>query len=474
MQVAVESSSIVAVCGDQLFRIEAATGRVIAKTPLERKPGTEAALLQYGSLTEIGEAMVAVPRAEPDPAQGNLRPPLVETWRLACDTPELVWPGPATERADIFGVLSGQSVLCVRVQPNAEVVWQRRLRERPDSMGFHGRLMVAAQGRTLTALAVQDGTTKWALELPFPADVVCGDEQILVAAELSSRGKVAAIDPGLGKILWTRWFGQEIRFNTRTLKWVTLQAEPGERPVLHLYWNHAILSGKKEWQPIEAIADAASGIVRDVRLFLPDEPIWPRAIAFGDDVRVRPDAGRGPAPWPRQGPFLPDAIAYVGKESRAHVMARTAGVDLTPSWNQVLDVDPVSLHPTASGTYIRHADHLVHFAGAASTGVVYRLPPGRAGEILDFCEGTGRVMVVSGPLPAGPENKGTSNAPPALTGLRVDVFQRDAAAGLQGDMLPGDRPKAAAGYQSEARILDRAIIATDPGGIRVYRSTPPE
>jgi hypothetical protein len=77
-------------------------------------------------------------------------------------------------------------------------------------------------------------------------------------------------------------------------------------------------------------------------------------------------------------------------------------------------------------------------------------------------------------LPAGPENKGTSNAPPALTGLRVDVFQRDAAAGLQGDMLPGDRPKAAAGYQSEARILDRAIIATDPGGIRVYRSTPPE
>ncbi|MEI6219404.1 MAG: PQQ-binding-like beta-propeller repeat protein, partial [bacterium] len=396
----------------KLLRISPATGTETASMPLTKPSGTEIVLLRDISLAEIGEEQADVPGEVPAAAAGIQCLPLHEAWRLPCDNPELVWPVPGNGPADTFCVLSGRSILCIRTRPGFELVWQKHLRNRPDSVGFHAGLILATHGGTLTALDIADGATRWSTDLPFAADIICGNDQVVIAGQASTDGRIVQLDPGTGKIMWTRWFGQEIRFNGAKLNWLTLQKDHAGRSMLHLYWGRPALD--KGSSLSEAIVDSKSGLVDEIRPFLPDEQEWPSFIAFGDNLRGPGNEG-GVAPWSRQGPFLPDAVAYVGKGSLAHFLARTPSADLAPGWTQVMEVKPesqylqsVSLHPTATGPYIRRVGDLTRFDTSSSTSIVYALPrdiPMRtAFNILDFRGDTGTVVVVSGARNAPDEN----------------------------------------------------------------------
>ena len=408
----VAGAHVLVVAGDRLLRFLAATGAVVDELRLNGGAGAEFAMLADGSLAEFVEETLPDPIEKQGSIAGPLRLPLAEQWALPCERPLLV-TGPARGAGtNTSGVLSGRLLLCVEAQPRGRIVWQSRLRGRPDSVGFHGNLVLTACDRTLTALNAATGATDWVLRLPCRIDLVGGDERVLYAGELTQAGAVVAVEPGTGKILWQRWFGKENRLASGKLEWIGLQGDAAGSPSLHLYWN-AALFGNEGNRPAELVVDAASGVVRDVRRFLPGEPQWPPQIAFGDDVRLY--TGRPPLPpWPRRGPFRPDATAYVGEGALAHFALLKDAQNLAGGWNQAMDVKPqdqywssVGLHPTADGPFVRRIGQLVFYDVSTATGIVYALPRNistrTAYNILDFRADADAVTVVSGSERAVPE-----------------------------------------------------------------------
>ena len=124
--------------------------------------------------------------------------------------------------------------------------------------------------------------------------------------------------------------------------------------------------------------DASSGVVRDVRRFLPGEPQWPPQIVFSD-VRTYASLWQLP-PWPCRGPFLEDAVAYVGDGKRAHFELLAQGQDLWKGLNLVMDIRPeaqywssASLHPTVGGPFVRRIGQLTTFSlGSTNTSCTTR------------------------------------------------------------------------------------------------------
>ena len=415
---------VLVAAGNRLLRFLASTGAVADELRLNGEAGAAFVLLADGSLAEFVEEPLPDPVEHPGSVAGPLRLPLAEQWSLPCESPLLV-SGPAGGAGtSIFGILSDRLLLCVDAQ-RGHIVWQSRLPNRPDSVGFHGNLVLAAHDRTLTALNAASGATEWVLRLPFCADIVGGDASVLFAGELTKAGTVAAIEPGTGKTLWQKSFGDDPRLAGGRLEWIRLQGEAAGPPLLHVYWNSASF-GNEGNRPAEVVVDAASGGVREVKRFLPGEPQWPSQIAFSD-VRTYVRLRQQP-PWPSRGPFLPDAIAYVGDGARAHFALLTQGQDLYAGLKLVMDVRPeiqywssAGLHPTAAGPFVRRIGRL-DFFDATNSCTTYELPrniPARtACNILDFRVDTGTVMVVSGSGSALPESTGERYQPYQWNGLQ--------------------------------------------------------
>ncbi|MCY2930600.1 MAG: PQQ-binding-like beta-propeller repeat protein [Planctomycetota bacterium] len=269
--------NILVTAGDKLLRLAAQTGQIVEDVAAGRTIGTEQVLLPGGTLLEISEDVRPDSlAAEPSPAPaGPLAPPFAKRWGLPCRDPLLVSPPASQPPADLMGVLSGARFYCLRLRPACRVIWQLPLREPPDSTGFHGRLVVFATGPELVGVDKDTGALRWRRTLPFPIDFVAGDDRVIVAGRSSPEAPVLALAPETGAVLWYRWFGQEPRFvGADRLRWLAVTGEPGAPPTLRLYWSGALF-GREGRRPAEALADALSGALREVRSFLPRETTEP-------------------------------------------------------------------------------------------------------------------------------------------------------------------------------------------------------
>ncbi|MCY2926643.1 MAG: PQQ-binding-like beta-propeller repeat protein, partial [Planctomycetota bacterium] len=390
--------------GDKLLRFSARTGQEVENLAAPRPIGTEHMLLPGGALVDVAEepllerTLAAQAGANPGP----LRPPFVKRWTLPCRDPQLVVAPASTPPSDLVGVLAETRFFCVRVRPACRLAWQMAFRERPDSAGFHGRLVVFATGDTLTALDMETGAVRWRRTLPFAADLIAGDDRALVVAHSSPEAPVMALSPETGQTLWYRWFGQEGRFTGRRLRWLALTGEGETPPVLRLYWEAALFA-REGPRPAEVLVEPASGAIRDVRLFLPAEPAWPARIYFGGDHRTRsaPEAG---TPWPYLGSFRPDALAYIGKDAVARFALREGGADLAAGWNPQADPSPeaarrwAGLFATPAGCYVKRLGQLAFFDAQAKREILFQLPRGGDREngfaIGDFREAPAEQLTV--------------------------------------------------------------------------------
>lgn len=414
-QVVVAGPDLLALSGTRIVRLSPLTGADLSGATLEKAPGADLVLLPDATLAEIGEERIPVSPEKTAPTAGSLRLPFTETWRLACDNPELTFPAPGNDPSDVFGVLSGRSVLCVRTKPQYGLAWKRRLRMYQDSLGIHGNLLLAARGGTLTSLDIANGATRWVVELPLRADIVCGNEQAVVVAQMSADGRLAALDPMTGTLLWSRWIGKDVMLNGKTLNWISMQKDQSGQSFLRLYLSET-QAGKEGFQLAEIRMNPLTGLASELKPFIPSERGWPRIIAFGDDLRFTRNSANRPMPWPRQGPFLHDAVAYVGSGALAHFASRTPDADLAPGWTNLMNMAPddqylqtIGLHPTPAGSWIRRPGQLQLFDPAMTNAITYKLPtsvPTRtAYDIRDFRDGAGTVMVVSGSRTMGRENE---------------------------------------------------------------------
>jgi outer membrane protein assembly factor BamB/tetratricopeptide (TPR) repeat protein len=272
----VSGTNVFLVSHTRIERVAAATGATVEELSLDNAPGTERLLLPDGALVEVSQEAERTPEpgARAEGASGPPQVPLVEDWALGFPNPALVTPVAGNGPTNTFGALSGRSFVCVQTQPRCALAWRALLTDGADSIGFHGRRVLVARGRVLTALDGATGATLWSLEVPFDPNVAGGDDRVLFAGELSTEAKVAAIDPATGRMLWLRWFGQEPRFGKGPLGWISLRLDPAQPPALLLYWQTALF-GKEGWKPAEVVVDASSGTLQEVRAFPANEKPWP-------------------------------------------------------------------------------------------------------------------------------------------------------------------------------------------------------
>ncbi|MCY2931370.1 MAG: PQQ-binding-like beta-propeller repeat protein [Planctomycetota bacterium] len=343
-------------------------------------------------------------------------------------------------------------------------------RERPDSAGFHGRLVVFATGDNLTAVDKETGAVRWRRTLPFAADLIAGDDRAFVVGHSSPEAPVMALSPETGEVLWYRWFGQEARFTGRRLRGLAVSGEGGAPPVLRLYWGEALFA-REGPRPAEVLVEVASGAIRDVRLFLPQEPAWPARIYFGDDYRTRtaPEAG---IPWPYRGPFRPDAVAYLGKDKVARFALRESGADLAGGWNPQAEASIeaarrwTGLYATPGGAYVKRLGQLAFFDAQAKREILLALP--RTGDrengfaIGDFREGPGDQLTVVSVPPGRPDETAAGEAPAGpddgsnIVFLKVSEFTKT---GLRDDLGNGDVTLTyyGSGTGSQVRIQSRNL-----------------
>ncbi|MEI7837208.1 MAG: PQQ-binding-like beta-propeller repeat protein, partial [Planctomycetota bacterium] len=463
--------------GDTLLRLWAQTGQLVDGATVPRALGAEHVLLPGGALVALAEEPLLERTLAPETGgnPGPLRPPFVKRWTLPCRDPLLVIPPASQPASDLAGVLSGARFYCLRLRPACRLAWQMAFREPPDSAGFHGSLVVFATGADLTAVDKETGAVRWRRTLPFDADLVAGDDRMIVAARSSGQAPVMAISPQIGATLWCRWFGQEPRFSDRRLRWVALTGEPGAPPTLRLYWGAAMFA-REGPRPAEVLVEAASGAIRDVRLFLPREPIWPARLSFGDDTRTRP-AEDATIPWPYRGPFRSDAVAYLGRDLVGRFALRDDGSDLAAGWNPQADSSAeaarrwAGLFATPAGCYVKRLGQLAFFDAQAKQEILFHLP--RTGDrknafaIGDFREEPGEQLTVVSVAPGRPYETAAGEANKSgegdrtgdefnIVGLRVSDYTKG---GLHDDAGNGDVTLTyyGRGVGSQVRIQARGL-----------------
>ncbi|MCY2927247.1 MAG: PQQ-binding-like beta-propeller repeat protein [Planctomycetota bacterium] len=220
----VAGEHVLVAAGDSLLRLAAQTGQTVEEAAVGRAIGAEHLLLPGGALVALAEEplLERTLAAEAGGAPGPLKPPFVKRWTLPCRDPLLVIPPASTPASDFAGVLAGARFYCLRLRPACRLAWQMAFREPPDSAGFQGSLVVFATGADLTAVDKETGAVRWRRTLPFEADLIAGDDRLLVAGRSSGEAPVAALSPQTGATLWCRWFGQEPRFFDRRLRWIAL------------------------------------------------------------------------------------------------------------------------------------------------------------------------------------------------------------------------------------------------------------
>lgn len=393
----------------RLVRVDATTGEGREELPLSPAPGAEYALLPDGVLLEMGVEASPSPSAAMAGVSGPPQVPLALDWSLPCGYPLLVVPAAGQGPTNTFGVLSVRTFFCVKTQPRCELAWRAILDDGADSIGFHGRRVVVASGRTLSALNAADGGLCWRLALPFDPQVVVGDDRALFAGDLTSEARVAAIDPETGRILWSRWFGQEPRFGNGSLSWIAMQRDPAGASVLKLYWQ-AALFGKDGWRPGVAAVDPMTGTIRDVQPFMPDEPQWPRRMIFGDSrTYIR---GRSFLYGGNRAGFHREAISCIGKDSLARFFSLAQEVDLAPGWKRTVDpqvegqyAGALGVYATSEGVYVKQREQVFAFDAVGNRHVVYDLPTHTTKTsrvVLDLRETGDALTVVSGGPPPPP------------------------------------------------------------------------
>ncbi|MCY2930640.1 MAG: PQQ-binding-like beta-propeller repeat protein, partial [Planctomycetota bacterium] len=252
----IAGQNILITAGDKLRRISAQTGEVVEETAPAKAIGTEQVLLPGGVLVEISEEVrPGVMAGESGPPAGPLAPPFAKRWGLTCRDPLLVVPPSAQPAGDLIGV----------------VAWEMPLREPPDSVGFHGRLIVFATGPELLAVDKETGAVRWRRTLPFAVDLVSGDDRVIVAGRTSPESPAMGLAPETGAVLWHRWFGQEPRFTgADRLRWLSVTGEPGAPPVLRLYWSGALF-GREGRRPAEVIKRQLRGHIAVVAMDLRED-----------------------------------------------------------------------------------------------------------------------------------------------------------------------------------------------------------
>ena len=185
----------------------------------------------------IAGVLLATTFADPGAGQSV---PVTNDWTYACANALLVIPPADHGPTNTFGILSGRSFVCVTTKPRCGVVWQTLLRDGADSAGFHGKHVILARGRTLTALDVTNGAMSWTYRLAFDPQIVDGDDRVIVASDLTEDGKVVALDVNTGSLLWERWFGKEMRFAGNQPGWISMRPTSAGPSTMLLYWKSAL------------------------------------------------------------------------------------------------------------------------------------------------------------------------------------------------------------------------------------------
>ncbi|MCE5276843.1 MAG: PQQ-binding-like beta-propeller repeat protein [Planctomycetaceae bacterium] len=456
-QGAVCGGEVAVISGGRVHRISAQTGRDVESASLATGPNAEPIMLGDGSIVEV-EAPPLAPEPPRDGAGGGLQLPLKCIWQLNAPRATLVLP-PQGQADGFMAVVSGRRLACLKTHPKWQIAWQRLLERQPQAVVAAGDRVIAATLHELRAYDAGDGRLLWSLELGFLAGTLGGDAATIFAVTATAHEPhVAVIDAASGKLLWTRSLALGARFSGGI--WdaaLHRQGQAGVDVVINTLW------GDVGWRWSLVTFEAATGAIRDIRRFMPDDMNWSGYASLdGDSMR------------------------FMGHDARVHVAPRGGGGDQAAAWETKFHLNAwnhfrhlAEIRWTGKAIYANAVDQLFEFDLSTRRQTVYT-PPKDArmiqAVIHDFRPGGEAAWVVSG-VTGQMRAVGGQPAPPPFYSLAdsrmyVDMFDPATGRHLARQELPDALCglKDLAGFDTRARILDNGVVVADPRAVRIYAS----
>ena len=456
-QAAVIGPDVVLVSGGKALRISAATGKTVEEMPLPLKGGAEAAIGPDGTLVEIVPPSLSPGKPVAPAAATPLRLPLKEVWTLPCENPVAAFPEDGRPTADAFCILAGRRLACVRTRPAWEVLWEKRLTDRPQVVSLLGNRILLGTSQDVTSLEAATGKQQWSLRLPFVPYELRGDGKLICATTFPHWSPYAgAIDAATGKLLWARSFSQRSRFNGGF--WGSAFKREGNAATLGVCIN--TLYGDVSWRCSDVTMDARTGRIQTISKVQLEKIGWWGRPAYG-----------------------PDGLNFMGSDARPHSVTRTGRADRAAVWQHKIDWGIVSrnhakagVDSTPAGLYFRSLGELAHFDPATKKETVYALPYDPAlfpPHVLAYHRVADMLMVVSGT--AGQLMSGGRGYDVRQSSVSVDLFHHATGKHLEHQPLPGVLCYQGnlTGLDTRARILDDAIVVTDAAGVHVFAAWKP-
>lgn len=466
-------SDVVLVSGGVLHRVQADTGATLETRDLQAGADAEFTILPDATVVQIVPPPLAPPPG-PSTAGKKLALPLEKIWSVPCESPRLLLRQDPTAGIGSFGLVTGRRVACVSREPTWRVTWDALLPRPPQAAGFTGNNLITADLWTLSARKVEDGRLRWSRPLRFAPAMIAGDETLAYAAATGSNAGTphyAVLDALSGETRWSRCLGTEF-FSTSQA--TLLRREPDGTRLLRVLMNYTD-QATGAWGNGEVRIDAANGKVLGTLPVLGNgEGYWSQVVY--DDNGFASFMIRGGSYW-GGGEHMTVALGYDGKR-------------LTDNWKRRFDFAAsnshygrTGVHVRGHGVYARLDGYLLFFEPATGAETMYSVT--RPGDVIqpfifDFREDGDRLIVVSGLMGLKPPEKGQRSPAPTPQEqwrMYVDIFERATGKSMGRQELPGvlccvthTAYQTLAGYESQVRIDNDAIVITDINGVHIFAS----
>ncbi|MCE9545965.1 MAG: PQQ-like beta-propeller repeat protein [Planctomycetia bacterium] len=462
-QGAIVGESIVVRDGATLRRIATATGKDIETMPWN-EPAADCVILADGTLLAVEVPKLLDGAAGRLTMNAPLALPLQELVSINAPRPRLTFSDAHATPAPAFCIVTDRRLAYYRSRPEGRFVWEHLLPHSPQSVWMQGETVLVCIQNNVTALRAADGVELWTVRLPFVPYTLTGDgNELFAATHPTWPAHVGAVDMTQGKLLWSRPLTATVRFNGGIRALVPRHlADGGVR--LGVVING--LYGDVGWQLSEVALDSQTGTVRDFKRCFPDQTNW----------------------WGNYLDYDQDSIRYIAQEGpdwRLHVLRSPGEADVAAPWPRKADMNVwnngwnkknfLGTSLTPAGIFSKTPEQLLMYDPATRQEIAFKIekePQQFQSVILDYREIGGKLVVVSGvtgqiqPAPAPPAKAIDINRSKVF----VDFFDRATARHLGRQQLAGAQCCIAdlTGCDTQARILDEAIVVSDARGVHLY------
>ena len=387
---------------------------------------------------------------------------------VACPAPR-VSPRSGPDGRFALAFAAGRRLGVISARPTWQLSWEQVVDRPPQTVALVDDQVVTTHLWDATSRKVENGEVRWTCRTPVIGLACGGGGKTLHVAGGCVNGYspfLAGIDGGSGAVLWTRALNNDFRFGGPIFA-LSFDRQPDGTPVVRTMAS--IRSGDKGNRVGEVFVHGQTGATIGNRVVTPTDA-WPWGHFTTDE---------GGIGWFNSNEKKAHAVGWQGETDLAAGMQ----IEFDPAVKHRCHPPRMGVHVAAdSSVYVRLLGEVVRFDPATKRQTLYDLKKPDKDAMQPFIFAVrrfgDRLVVVSGET--GQDVTERESRSPAATGpdqwkMFVDIFDHESGRRIDRQQLPDVKCcvdiiayRIMAGYDTQAFILDDAIVVCDTAGIHVF------